>query len=609
MTDEHGKQRRTRPARRRPVEILGLSDVPERRRSAPRRQGHEEGAGDRREPQDQASKSLSPATRARSRSRTWPSAMAEADQHELKLIIKARRAGLGRSASADALTKLVDRQGEGHHRPRRRRRHHRGRRQPRRRVEGDHHRLQRAPGRQGRRARRKRGRRDPPLHHHLRRGRRREERDGRPAPADARSRRPSARPRSARSSRSARSASSPAAWSTEGTIKRSGRGPPHPRQRCRSGKARSAASSASRTTSSEVERGLRVRYHARRLQRPQGERHHRVPSRSKRVAATLELLTPGSMSRRRACGLSLWRFRARGRSRTSAGRALVQGAGAGAPPRVDRRGRRARQAPAGDARRGRRLGRRGGVRGAARPGDVAGGHAARRDAHRPRDRDRSRSARAARGVRGGIEAMGDFGNDDDDGVENSGDGEDDTRCNLEDDAPAAQRRTVKRSVRGGGAGARGDRAVPGARSRRPASRGCGHHAGRDARRSGARADMGAARDRGRRRTARARVVAGLTAAKGLLRKRVGQNVGPRRRPRASASLRRGQDASQRVGRMPSRDRTRSRAKPDGGRELSTLGAPSSRGRWVGVGLGRAWSRRSSLAAPSLSSLHCSRSAF
>ena len=47
-------------------------------------------------------------------------------------------------------------------------------------------------------------------------------------------------------------------------------------------------------------------------------------------------------------------------------------------------------------------------------------------------------------------------------------------------------------------------------------------------------------------TARTRVVAGLTAAKGLLRKRVGQNVGLRHAPELRFQYDEGQDASQRV---------------------------------------------------------------
>ena len=148
MTDEHGKQvhearpghpgRAPRPRRR-----------PERRRSAARREGRRRRR--RRSPtaaRPRCKKPRSPAS-AKVSLEDLAKRMAEADQLELRLIIKADVQG-SVEAVADALAKLSTEKVKRRHHPRRRRRHHRGRHQPRGRVEGDRHRLQRSPGRQGR---------------------------------------------------------------------------------------------------------------------------------------------------------------------------------------------------------------------------------------------------------------------------------------------------------------------------------------------------------------------------------------------------------------------------------------------------------------------------
>ena len=90
-------------------------------------------------------------------------AMAQADQLELKLIIKADVQGSVEAVS-DALIKLSTEKVKVSVVHSARRRHHRRRREPGGRRRRDHHRLQRAPGRQGRGARPEGGRRDPPVH-------------------------------------------------------------------------------------------------------------------------------------------------------------------------------------------------------------------------------------------------------------------------------------------------------------------------------------------------------------------------------------------------------------------------------------------------------------
>ncbi len=187
MTNEHGKQlQEAGPST--PVEILGLSDVPGAGDPMHAVKDAEEGAGDRREPQGQDGEEPHPGDGARSRSRSSRSASSDSDQHELRVIIKGDVQG-SVEAVADALAKLSTEKVQPHGHPRRRRRDHRGRREPRHRVEGDHHRLQRAPGRQGGAARRGEQDRDPPLLDHLQRGGRRAARDGRAPPGRRSSRR------------------------------------------------------------------------------------------------------------------------------------------------------------------------------------------------------------------------------------------------------------------------------------------------------------------------------------------------------------------------------------------------------------------------------------
>ena len=113
MTNEHGKQR----PRGRPVDA-GRDPRPhrraERRRSAPRRQGREEGAGDRREPQGQDG------ARASSRRRAKVSLEELVEAHQPRRPARAPRHHQGATCrarsrpSADALDEALDREGEAH---------------------------------------------------------------------------------------------------------------------------------------------------------------------------------------------------------------------------------------------------------------------------------------------------------------------------------------------------------------------------------------------------------------------------------------------------------------------------------------------------------------
>ncbi len=116
-------------------------------------------------------KSLIPAT-AKVSLEELSKRIAESGQQELRVIIKGDVQG-SVEAVADALAKLSTEKVRLSVIHAARRRDHRGRRQPRHRVQGDHHRLQRAPGRQGCRARGREQDRDSPLLDHLQRARRR----------------------------------------------------------------------------------------------------------------------------------------------------------------------------------------------------------------------------------------------------------------------------------------------------------------------------------------------------------------------------------------------------------------------------------------------------
>ena len=149
MLDDRGETRREAGPST-PVEVLGLDDVPERRRSRARGRGREGAQGDRRAPpQAELQAASSPRTARKVSLEDLIERSAEGAIKELKLVLKADVQG-SVEALEDALAKLSTDEGEGQRHPRRRRRHHRRRRQPRGRVDGDHHRLQRPPGRQGR---------------------------------------------------------------------------------------------------------------------------------------------------------------------------------------------------------------------------------------------------------------------------------------------------------------------------------------------------------------------------------------------------------------------------------------------------------------------------
>ena len=151
MIDDQGKQvHEAGPAT--PVEILGLADVPAPAicftpsRTTRRREIAEHRAPSSARPSmaKTAKVSLEDLYRAASRRATGK---------ELQGRPQGRRAGLGRGARRRA-PQALDRRREAQRHPRRGRRHHRVRRQARDRVEGDRHRLQRAPGRARPRARR-----------------------------------------------------------------------------------------------------------------------------------------------------------------------------------------------------------------------------------------------------------------------------------------------------------------------------------------------------------------------------------------------------------------------------------------------------------------------
>ena len=289
----HAARRRLRPRRRRlrqgprdderarrsvheagpstPVEILGLNEVPERRRSRARRQGREEGPGDRREPQE-GEQALIPAT-SRVSLEELDDAPRRARPARAQLIIKGDVQG-SVEAVGDALAKLSTEkvkvtiihaavgaitEGDVNLADR---------------LEGDHRRLQRAPGRQGGGARRERTR-------------------SRSAST------PSSTTRSTTSRRRWKASSRD--QGREGA--RQGRGPPglqdhQGRHRRRLLRARGAIVKRDRHVAprprqrrrldrQDLEppalqgrregsrRGLRVRHQPRGLQRRQGERHHR----------------------------------------------------------------------------------------------------------------------------------------------------------------------------------------------------------------------------------------------------------------------------------------------------------------------------------------------
>ena len=174
---------------------------------------------------------------------------AEGGENEVKtltLIIKADVQG-SYEALANALTKLSTEEVKVNIVHAGGRRHHRVGRQPRARVEGRHHRLQRARRRGRAQARRARRRRHPLLRHHLRGGRRGEGGALRHARAGEEGKRSSAWSKCARFTRSQ--------GRHRGRLLRARRrGPPRregpraARQRRRSTMASSTRSSASRTT-------------------------------------------------------------------------------------------------------------------------------------------------------------------------------------------------------------------------------------------------------------------------------------------------------------------------------------------------------------------------
>ena len=148
MTNEHGKQvQEAGPST--PVEILGLNEVPnagDRMDAVKDPKKAQEIAESRK---GKMAKSLIPAT-AKVSLEELSKRIAESGQQELRVIIKGDVQGSVEAARRRA-REALDREGAPLDHPRGRRRDHRGRRQPRHRVEGDHHRLQRAPGRQGER--------------------------------------------------------------------------------------------------------------------------------------------------------------------------------------------------------------------------------------------------------------------------------------------------------------------------------------------------------------------------------------------------------------------------------------------------------------------------
>ena len=180
MTNEHGKQvHEAGPAT--PVEILGLSDVPDAGDPLHVVKDPKKAAGNRREPQGQARQEPARRRRARkSRSTSLIERLQAGEPAGAPRHRQGRRAGLGRGARR-RVQQALDRQGEGQHHPRAA-----SARSPKATcnlaiaVQGDHHRLQRPPRRQGARARRGEQGRGSPLLDHLRRRRRREERHGRP---------------------------------------------------------------------------------------------------------------------------------------------------------------------------------------------------------------------------------------------------------------------------------------------------------------------------------------------------------------------------------------------------------------------------------------------
>ena len=163
--------RSRRPARRRPVQVLGLSAVPERRRRVPRRPRREDRPDGRRGPR---------AARSGSRPSVPHARCPEGRQARRHLRARSRRARSPRSTSCsrptcrarsrpltESLRKLERDDVKLGVRAPRRRRHHRERHHAGRHDQRHHHRLQRPPGPQGPRAGRGRERRDPDLRDHL----------------------------------------------------------------------------------------------------------------------------------------------------------------------------------------------------------------------------------------------------------------------------------------------------------------------------------------------------------------------------------------------------------------------------------------------------------
>ena len=182
MLDENGKPiNEAGPSI--PVEIQGLTEVPQ--------------AGDefmvlatsagraRSRPSARASTATPswPSSRPPS-SRTCSTSMGAGRSQDAAAHHQGRRAGLAGSAGAVA-AQALDRRGQGADRARGGRRHQRERRQPGDRLEGGHHRLQRARRCRRAQAGREQRRRHPLLQHHLRRGRRDEGGDDRHAGAGA----------------------------------------------------------------------------------------------------------------------------------------------------------------------------------------------------------------------------------------------------------------------------------------------------------------------------------------------------------------------------------------------------------------------------------------
>ena len=283
--------RSRRPGPSTPVEVLGLSALPQpgdtfqviddpikARQVVAYRQAQAQG------------EARSAARAARLTLESLQQQMAEGGMKELPLIIKADVQGSA-EVLADTLAKLSDETREDPHHPHGRRRDQRVRRAAGDGVERDHHRLQRAAGSQRGRSRRAREGRHPPALDHLQRDRRDEEGDGRACSSRRSRKRASARPRCGRSFKT------PKVGTIAGCMvarrphhaQRRRAGAPAPRQRRRLDRASSRRSAGSRTTSARSRPGIECGICARPLQRHQGRRHHRGRS-------------PWSGSRRRCSG-------------------------------------------------------------------------------------------------------------------------------------------------------------------------------------------------------------------------------------------------------------------------------------------------------------------